>query len=162
MSQALNLFKIYQPRDEQSLILVTLKFLPPPSLPSPDEIYCQYFYQFEHFITQSMYIGFLYIEVGKCPTLYLAVAPPRLADLIMFRLKEDKETGKKHTTVYSSGLLVSFKKIIHERHRERQRLRQREKQAPCREPNVRLDPRTPRSRPESKADATQVSLLISF
>ena len=32
--------------------------------------------------------------------------------------------------------------------RERQRHRQREKQAPCREPDVRLDPRTPGSRPE--------------
>ena len=30
--------------------------------------------------------------------------------------------------------------FIHERHRERQRHRQREKQAPCREPDVGLDP----------------------
>ena len=30
-------------------------------------------------------------------------------------------------------------------HRERQRHRQREKQAPCKEPNVGLDPRTPGS-----------------
>ena len=40
-----------------------------------------------------------------------------------------------------------------ERERERQRHRQREKQAPCREPNVGLNPRTPGSRPEPKADA---------
>ena len=34
-----------------------------------------------------------------------------------------------------------------------QRYRQREKQAPHREPDVRLDPGTPESRPEPKADA---------
>ena len=37
--------------------------------------------------------------------------------------------------------------------RERQRHRQWEKQAPCREPDVRLDPRTPGAHPEPKADA---------
>ena len=31
---------------------------------------------------------------------------------------------------------------MRERERERQRHRQREKQAPCREPDMRLDPRT--------------------
>ena len=36
---------------------------------------------------------------------------------------------------------------------ERQRPRQREKQAPCKESNMGLDPRTPGSRPEPKADA---------
>ena len=35
--------------------------------------------------------------------------------------------------------------------RERQRHRQREKQAPCRKPDVGLDPRTPGSCPEPKA-----------
>ena len=35
--------------------------------------------------------------------------------------------------------------------------RQREKQAPCEEPNVGLDPRTPGSRPEPKADAQPLS-----
>ena len=47
--------------------------------------------------------------------------------------------------------------FIHERHRERkrerQRHRQREKQAPCREPAVRLNPRTPGSRGKPKAGA---------
>ena len=38
-----------------------------------------------------------------------------------------------------------------ETYRERQRHRQREKQAPCRESNAELDPRTPGSRPEPKA-----------
>ena len=47
-------------------------------------------------------------------------------------------------------------------HRERKRHRQREKQAPCREPNVGLDPGTPGSRPGLKAAlnhwATQLPL----
>ena len=40
-----------------------------------------------------------------------------------------------------------------ERERERQRHRQREKKAPCREPDVGLDPETPGSQHEPKADA---------
>ena len=52
--------------------------------------------------------------------------------------------------------------FIHERHRERER--QREKQAPFREPNVGLDPRTPGSQPELK-DAQPLShpgVLVLF
>ena len=44
-----------------------------------------------------------------------------------------------------------------ERQRHRQRHRQREKQAPCREPDVGLDPRTPGSCSEPKADAQPLS-----
>ena len=44
-----------------------------------------------------------------------------------------------------------------ERERERQRHRQREKRAPCREPDVGLDPGTPGSRPEPKADTQPLS-----
>ena len=40
-----------------------------------------------------------------------------------------------------------------QRETERQRHRQREKQAPCREPDVGLDPRSPGSYPEPKTDA---------
>ena len=53
--------------------------------------------------------------------------------------------------------------FIHERHtqrereRERQRHRQRKKQAPCREPNVGLDSRTPGSLPGPKAGAKLLS-----
>ena len=49
--------------------------------------------------------------------------------------------------------------FIHERHTERggQRHRQREKQAPCREPDTGLDPDTPGSRPELKADTQPLS-----
>ena len=48
--------------------------------------------------------------------------------------------------------------------KEKQRYRQREKQAPCREPDVGLDPRTPGSHPEPKADAqaTQESSRLPF
>ena len=44
-----------------------------------------------------------------------------------------------------------------EKERERQRHRQREKQAPCREPNVGLDPETPGSRPGPKVGAKPLS-----
>ena len=47
---------------------------------------------------------------------------------------------------------------MHERHRERQRHRQREKkQAPCKEPDVGLDPRNPGLGPEPKGDAQLLS-----
>ena len=40
---------------------------------------------------------------------------------------------------------------------QRQRHRQREKQVPCRDPDAGLDPGTPRSHPELKADAQPLS-----
>ena len=43
------------------------------------------------------------------------------------------------------------------RERERQGHRRREKQAPCWEPNVGLDPRTPGLRPRPKAGAKPLS-----
>ena len=46
---------------------------------------------------------------------------------------------------------------MRERERERQRHRQREKQAPCREPNVGLDPGSPGSRSVPKAGAKPLS-----
>ena len=53
-------------------------------------------------------------------------------------------------------LMILF---IHETHThtERQRHRQREKQAPCKEPDAGLNPRTLGSRPELKADAQPLS-----
>ena len=42
-------------------------------------------------------------------------------------------------------------------HRERQRHRQREKQAPCREPDVGLNPGSPGSHPGPKAGAKPLS-----
>ena len=52
-----------------------------------------------------------------------------------------------------SRFLKRFYLFIH----ERQRQRQREKQAPCGEPDVGLDPRTPGSCPELKADTQPLS-----
>ena len=68
-----------------------------------------------------------------------------------------------HFVVFYRALEIRFFffKIlfVHERHRERQRDRQREKQAPCGEPDGGLDPRTPGSRPELKAEAQLLSHL---
>ena len=49
--------------------------------------------------------------------------------------------------------------FIHERYRERerQRHRQRVKQAPCRDPKMGFDSRTPGSCPEPKADTQPLS-----
>ena len=54
---------------------------------------------------------------------------------------------------FSFFKILRFYLFIHERHREgeRQRHRQREKQAPCREPDVGLDPGSPGSGPRLKA-----------
>ena len=46
---------------------------------------------------------------------------------------------------------------MRDREREGQRHRQREKQAPCTKPDVGLDPRTPGSHLEPKADAQPLS-----
>ena len=61
---------------------------------------------------------------------------------------------EKDRFLYLKFYFIFFKDFylfIHERERERQRYRQREKQAPCREPDVGLDPRTPGSGPWQKA-----------
>ena len=52
-------------------------------------------------------------------------------------------------------LNLFFKNLFREIQRERQR--HREKEAPHREPDVGLDPRTPRSHPESKVGAQPLS-----
>ena len=62
------------------------------------------------------------------------------------------------SNTFPTLLALSFLKNIlfiysWETHRERQRHRQREKEAPCREPDAELDPRTLGSRPEPKVDA---------
>ena len=46
---------------------------------------------------------------------------------------------------------------MRDRERERQRHRQREKQAPCRKPDVALDPGSPGSHPGPKADTQPLS-----
>ena len=50
---------------------------------------------------------------------------------------------RNHLKIISFYFLKNFYLFIPERHRERQTHRQREKQAPCREPDVGLDPRSP-------------------
>ena len=68
------------------------------------------------------------------------------------------------------SFFLTFYLFIPETQRERLRHRQREKQAPCGEPDAGLDPRTPGSRPELKADAQPLShqgplvglLLLTF
>ena len=54
---------------------------------------------------------------------------------------------------------LRFYVFIHERHREKGRQRQRENQAPCREPDVGLNPGTLGSRSEPKADTQPLSHL---
>ena len=46
---------------------------------------------------------------------------------------------------------------MRDREREKQRHRQREKQAPCKEPDVGLNPRTLGTHPEPKAEAQPLS-----
>ena len=72
---------------------------------------------------------------------------------------QDRALGQRqalnHCATQGSLDFFFLKLFIHDRHteRERQRHRQKEKQAPCREPDVGLDSRTPRSGPGLKADA---------
>ena len=57
--------------------------------------------------------------------------------------KEKKDIFYNVTVQWEFFFKISL--FIHERQRDTQRHRQREKQAPCEEPNVGLDPRTPGS-----------------
>ena len=68
---------------------------------------------------------------------------------------------KRSVTVIFTWPLRRVFVFIHEGHRERERQRhkQREKQAPYKDPDVGLDPRTPGSCPETKADAQLLSHL---
>ena len=69
-----------------------------------------------------------------------------------------KSMGKcAKVTILSINLGICFLKILFMRDTERQRHRQKEKQAPCREPDVGLDPGTPRSCLGPKADAQLLS-----
>ena len=75
--------------------------------------------------------------------------------VVTFHL-EDNDIRKKVIDNNGTYFLMQefFKRLylfIHERHR------QREKQAPCREPNAGLDPRTPGSRTEPKAGTPPLS-----
>ena len=85
---------------------------------------------------------------------------------VCLKHRGDEETCVLLTERFCCALFI-FLKILFiypwEMHRERQRHRQREKQAPCGEPDVGLDPRTPRSPLEPKAlshRATQASPIF--
>ena len=84
-----------------------------------------------------------------------------------FNLASDKRR-KKPGIEKLVGSHFSFKGFIYlfMRERERQRHRQREKQAPCREPRVGLDPRSPGSHPGLKVVpnhwATRAAPLTTF
>ena len=54
-------------------------------------------------------------------------------------------------TFFKDFIYLFMRDTERERERERQKHRQREKQAPCREPDMRLHPGSPGSRPGLKA-----------
>ena len=58
---------------------------------------------------------------------------------------------------YFFSFFLRFYLFIHERKRERQRQRQGEKQAPCREPDMGINPRTSGSHSELKTDTQPLS-----
>ena len=65
-----------------------------------------------------------------------------------------------YPVLFVFGLFLFFKILFIyslETHRERGRDTGREKQAPCGKPNTGLDPKSPGSRPELKADAQPLS-----
>ena len=73
-------------------------------------------------------------------------------DLAVLKLlKLSFGTYKLQERFYFILFFKRFYLFIRDRERERQRRRQREKQAPCREPNMGLNPRSPGSRPGLKA-----------
>ena len=70
----------------------------------------------------------------------------------MFRMRWDERVTRECSPFFFKDFIYLFMIVTH-RERERQRHRQREKQAPCREPDVGFDPRSPGSRPGPKAGA---------
>ena len=64
-----------------------------------------------------------------------------------------KHASGPHGNIFFFRFYLFIHETHTERERERQRHRQREEQAACRGPHAGLDPRTPRSCPELKADA---------
>ena len=112
-------------------------------------------------------ICYSFYNSSYCLTLYFYVV-----EMLSF-LKSHETTSASFKLFFcnSSPFFFFFFKILFiyswqtERERERQRHKQREKQAPCREPDVGLDPRSPGSRPGPKAAlnhwATRAAQLLS-
>ena len=68
---------------------------------------------------------------------------PVIIKMIAFGYREQLEAGQKWDLLNASFFFfLRLYLFIHERHRERGKDRQREKQAPCSEPDARLDPQT--------------------
>ena len=72
-------------------------------------------------------------------------------------MEQNRDPRNRWTFAFLFVFFLRFYLFIHERHTERQRFKQRKKQAPCREPDAGLYPRTPGSHPEPKADAQPLS-----
>ena len=86
----------------------------------------------------------IYIKIiGSSPSLSPA-SPPLCLSFVEFFVLPD-----------SFFFFKIFNLFIHERHRERER--QTDRQAPCREPDMGLDPGSPGSRPRLKAGAKPLS-----
>ena len=80
----------------------------------------------------------------------------------LLNLSESRFPHLKSRVIFFKDFIYLFMRHTHtntvrERERERQRHRQREKQAPCREPDVGLDPRTSGSHSGPKAGAKPLS-----
>ena len=91
--------------------------------------------------------------VGRCVHGYCAQSFPRQSlQPNQYRQFQSPVCGNKGVNRCQGSSQSSLKKnYLFIRNRERDRHRQREKQAPCREPNVGLDPWTPGPHPEPKA-----------
>ncbi|XP_038418023.1 uncharacterized protein LOC102154731 isoform X13 [Canis lupus familiaris] len=104
--------------------------------------------------TESQVLG---MRLGQLACMSGDVGQETILDFALFcHLKTGTPENEKHAALLH--LLSFFFKdfiylFIHERHTEReaQRHRQREKQAPCREPDVGLDPGSPGSHPRLQA-----------
>ena len=85
----------------------------------------------------------LVLESQLCPVLDAGSRQFLKAIIALGKMKQCGEEARESRRVSSFVLFLRFYLFIRER--ERQRHRQREEQAPCREPDVGLDRRTPGS-----------------
>ena len=97
----------------------------------------------------------------QCPTRFgisfFALLSSKVVTQTLLHLYVFKEGQRRKWEGEGNFILFRSYLFIHERHRERQRCRQTEKQAPCREADAGLDPRTLGSCPEPKAEAQPLS-----
>ena len=118
-----------------------------------------------HIVTRSNAAGLDAVQWGQCHA--VRISPHFLKCVSLFGMGRylhewNWATGYIFLSYFFQprSVLFCFKILSiysSETQRERQRHRQREKQAPCGEPDLGLDPRTPGSHPELKADAQPLS-----